>query len=214
MSNQNNLPDSSRRSTRNIASRLFQFALSGGQEINVPNQLGYDLNVSGQPRNQSSQQQISPNNITSQRYNPAHESYQRLRDHLFPTSAHAIPNTRSTPSSRALQSSRLHQLAHTARINNAVYQASLDGNPLRSSFEPRSNADSRRAQRDSNLISRGSANIAAMHPSFRSKAVCELGCSFCEVEICKRGMRAILLADTSVFLLIIFVYYSSVGGIV
>lgn len=41
-------------------------------------------------------------------------------------------------------------------------------------------------------------NVASMHPSFRSKAVCELGCNFCQRDICSRGMKAILLADTSV----------------
>lgn len=41
-------------------------------------------------------------------------------------------------------------------------------------------------------------NVATMHPSFRSKTVCQLGCNFCRTSICKRGMKAILLADTSV----------------
>jgi hypothetical protein len=41
---------------------------------------------------------------------------------------------------------------------------------------------------------------ASMHPSFRSKAVCKLECSFCDRTICSRGMKAILLADTSVLL--------------
>lgn len=41
-------------------------------------------------------------------------------------------------------------------------------------------------------------HLTTMHPSFRTKAVCELGCNSCHTSICKRGMKAILLADTSV----------------
>ncbi|KAJ3144018.1 Protein fam72a, partial [Irineochytrium annulatum] len=37
-----------------------------------------------------------------------------------------------------------------------------------------------------------------VHPSFRSKSVCLLNCRFCVQEICRRGMKAILLADTRV----------------
>jgi hypothetical protein len=39
---------------------------------------------------------------------------------------------------------------------------------------------------------------ASMHPSFRTKTVCEIGCGYCEQSICARGMKAILLADISV----------------
>jgi hypothetical protein len=39
---------------------------------------------------------------------------------------------------------------------------------------------------------------ASVHPSFRSKAVCALGCRFCRKDICGRGMKAILLSDTRV----------------
>ncbi|KAI8913476.1 FAM72 protein-domain-containing protein [Gorgonomyces haynaldii] len=39
---------------------------------------------------------------------------------------------------------------------------------------------------------------ASVHPSFRSKAVCQLNCKFCNIAICHRGMKAILLADTRV----------------
>ncbi|KAI8926085.1 FAM72 protein-domain-containing protein, partial [Entophlyctis helioformis] len=39
---------------------------------------------------------------------------------------------------------------------------------------------------------------ASIHPSFRSKSVCQLECRFCGQGICKRGMKAILLADTRV----------------
>ena len=35
-------------------------------------------------------------------------------------------------------------------------------------------------------------------PQFRSKAVCILDCKHCELEVCRRGMKAILLADMNV----------------
>ncbi|KAH6587708.1 hypothetical protein BASA50_011312 [Batrachochytrium salamandrivorans] len=37
-----------------------------------------------------------------------------------------------------------------------------------------------------------------LHPSFRLKTVCSLECRYCDQEICRRGMKAILLADTKV----------------
>lgn len=42
------------------------------------------------------------------------------------------------------------------------------------------------------------ANPPAVHPHFRSKRVCTLTCKHCVRPVCKRGMKAILLADTSV----------------
>ncbi|KAI8906380.1 protein FAM72, partial [Gorgonomyces haynaldii] len=35
-------------------------------------------------------------------------------------------------------------------------------------------------------------------PQFRSKVVCILSCKHCQVEVCRRGMKAILLADMNV----------------
>ncbi|KAJ3334706.1 hypothetical protein HDU91_002585, partial [Kappamyces sp. JEL0680] len=106
------------------------------------------------------------------------ETYNRLRETLFPQTS--IPGRSANP--RAVASpSRLHQLAQSAAANHsttnlplpvAVRRNLTNSQPLRS-------------------------NVATMHPSFRSKPVCQLGCSFCDVEICQRGMKAILLADTS-----------------
>ena len=39
---------------------------------------------------------------------------------------------------------------------------------------------------------------ANLHPNFRAKSVCDLSCKYCCLKICKRGMKAILLADTRV----------------
>ncbi|KAJ3089813.1 Protein fam72a [Quaeritorhiza haematococci] len=44
----------------------------------------------------------------------------------------------------------------------------------------------------------GSSINPSIHPQFRSKAVCTLQCSHCGAELCKRGMKAILLGNTKV----------------
>ncbi|KAJ3000737.1 hypothetical protein HDV02_003539 [Globomyces sp. JEL0801] len=38
----------------------------------------------------------------------------------------------------------------------------------------------------------------SVHPQFRSKAVCGLSCNHCESNLCDRGMRAILLGNTTI----------------
>ena len=65
-------------------------------------------------------------------------------------------------------------------------------------------------QRQQGLSSTSVANgvsSASVHPSFRTKKVCSLSCRFCNQNICKRGMKAILLADTRVSLII---YYTTI----
>ncbi|KAI8820957.1 FAM72 protein-domain-containing protein [Fimicolochytrium jonesii] len=37
-----------------------------------------------------------------------------------------------------------------------------------------------------------------IRPQFRSKIVCELTCRHCEAVVCRRGMKAILLADMNI----------------
>ncbi|KAK2547988.1 Protein FAM72A [Acropora cervicornis] len=37
-----------------------------------------------------------------------------------------------------------------------------------------------------------------VHPAFHTKSVVKLECKYCEKNICARGMRALLLADTNV----------------
>ncbi|KAI9034425.1 FAM72 protein-domain-containing protein [Hyaloraphidium curvatum] len=46
--------------------------------------------------------------------------------------------------------------------------------------------------------SRRRAVDPAVHPQFRSKTVCELFCGHCDAMLCRRGMSAILLGDTTV----------------
>jgi hypothetical protein len=38
----------------------------------------------------------------------------------------------------------------------------------------------------------------SVHPQFRSKVVCRLNCKYCSKTVCRRGMKAILLADANV----------------
>ncbi|KAJ3184166.1 Protein fam72a [Geranomyces variabilis] len=42
------------------------------------------------------------------------------------------------------------------------------------------------------------SNAEAIRPQFRSKIVCELTCRHCEAVVCRRGMKAILLADMNI----------------
>ena len=49
-----------------------------------------------------------------------------------------------------------------------------------------------------NQIQRPPIERTATRPQFRSKAVCQLNCRYCSQDVCKRGMKAILLADMAV----------------
>jgi hypothetical protein len=53
-------------------------------------------------------------------------------------------------------------------------------------------------QSTGSLISRNRPQNSIYHPTFRKKSVCILDCKFCKTDICQRGMKAILLADTRV----------------
>lgn len=50
----------------------------------------------------------------------------------------------------------------------------------------------------STTIPRNGTVNPSVHPQFRSKVVCKIHCSHCYTEICKRGMKAILLGNTKV----------------
>jgi hypothetical protein len=47
-------------------------------------------------------------------------------------------------------------------------------------------------------LSRARPDTTARGSQFRSKVVCLLSCKHCEVQVCRRGMKAILLADMNV----------------
>ena len=48
------------------------------------------------------------------------------------------------------------------------------------------------------LGSSGAASSPQSRPQFRSKVVCVLDCKHCSSQVCRRGMKAILLADMNV----------------
>ncbi|KAG4093094.1 hypothetical protein H8356DRAFT_949663 [Neocallimastix lanati (nom. inval.)] len=49
-----------------------------------------------------------------------------------------------------------------------------------------------------NISSRPNYYSSSLHSSFKSKSVCQLNCRYCQGVLCRRGMKAILLADTRV----------------
>lgn len=201
------MPANNRARPTSIASRLFQFANSSVAETVHHHQ--------GSPSYQSLQ-------ISQQ------ESYSRLREHLFPSSTAASPSSGSSiPTARHAQrpasataSSRFQQMVQSAVLHNShsladrlassrdFYQAANEMSAAASAsatltpppHHPQSGPQQLLRNRGGGRrpAPASAASIAAMHPSFRSKAVCLLKCGFCSSEICRRGMRAILLADTSV----------------
>ena len=48
------------------------------------------------------------------------------------------------------------------------------------------------------LVAGNHSHTQNTRPHFRGKAVCILNCLHCENEVCRRGMRAILLADMNI----------------
>lgn len=122
----------SRNSRISIASRLFQYAISGTSHLDIPSES-----------------------------RPMNTNYNRLRNQLFPEQT--IPSQRT--------------------------RNQIDVSATSSSSVERTDAYYRRLR---------NRETVQLHPSFRLKAVCELDCMYCSNDICKRGMKAILLADTSV----------------
>jgi hypothetical protein len=89
----------------------------------------------------------------------------------------------------------------SARLRQAAAQALARSNHSRTvnrvlSTISQTSASSGRAVTSGTTIS-GTVN-PSIHPQFRSKAVCNLFCSHCSSNLCQRGMRAILLGNTSV----------------
>ncbi|KAL6618544.1 hypothetical protein LY90DRAFT_455775 [Neocallimastix californiae] len=61
-----------------------------------------------------------------------------------------------------------------------------------------SNSNHSRSHHYNNIASRPNYNSNSLHSSFKSKSVCQLNCRYCQGILCRRGMKAILLADTRV----------------
>lgn len=93
-------------------------------------------------------------------------------------------------------------MSQLSRLNQARQQAATSARQSGTSSAQNQitlYAESLMARRQqSHQGARSPAPPANIHPSFRSKVVCTLTCKFCVADICDRGMKAILLADTRV----------------
>ena len=126
----------------NIASRLFHFAITGGQSTEIP---------------------------SDRRINNSHLL---IREQLFPTSTQRRFASQSTSRGQFISASSEYMPRSETLQNPSVLRQLYRRQPT--------------------------SEIATTHPSFRTKVVCELHCQFCKQNICARGMKAILLADTTV----------------
>ena len=81
-------------------------------------------------------------------------------------------------------------------IPNAVGGGQLSTTATRT----RQPVNARRPEQRSNNLGweRLRSPAPSIHPHFRSKAVCTIYCQHCANALCERGMRAILLGNTSV----------------
>ena len=211
------MPVNNRARPTSIASRLFQFANSSVAET-VQN---HHHHHQGSPSYQSLQisQQESYSRLREHLF-PSSSSSSTAAATSSPSSGSSIPTARHAqrPAS-ATASSRFQQMVQSAVLHNShsladrlassrdFYQAAHEMSAAAATSltppppHPQSGPHQLLRNRGGGGGRRAAASassIAAMHPSFRSKAVCLLECGFCSSEICRRGMRAILLADTSV----------------
>ena len=151
---------------------------------------------------QSSQQQTgaggsSNRSRLSESVTNASQIITALRSTL-PNSNH--PNqqngTRASVLSNAFPTSFL-QNARTNRLSEYMSMLSIPN--LSTNSLTLSNRGGTQSHTSANHVAVPSPGTSAsVHPSFRSKAVCALGCRFCRKDICRRGMKAILLSDTRV----------------
>ena len=108
-------------------------------------------------------------------------NYQRANSELISDSSFRLYSTERI--SAAFRSNQ--------NTNNVNINSSLDANT-------NTEADNTSRQERIQRMQRVLRYPASIHPNFRTKAVCELFCRHCSAEICKRGMKAILLANTRV----------------
>jgi len=94
----------------------------------------------------------------------------------------------------------VNNLIYSRMHNNPSAAAALSNLSLNSQNILPSNSSSHhnRSHHYHNLSSRSSYSSNSLHSSFKSKSVCQLNCRYCQGILCRRGMKAILLADTRV----------------
>ncbi|KAJ3185359.1 Protein fam72a [Gaertneriomyces sp. JEL0708] len=102
----------------------------------------------------------------------------------IPTHGYGISNSQTTSNLRpaSARNGRSQQYSYTL-----------------STAEPRSwNLASRRSHHGHTSSTTSINSADHMLPQFRTKVVCELACRHCSSNVCRRGMRAILLADMNI----------------
>jgi hypothetical protein len=112
----------------------------------------------------------------------------------------------SAPSSREtiLQQLRANEIdfsraVHTFQPSSARLRQAAAQALARSHIRPDSHRTVTRILSSQNGATRSNGTVnPCIHPQFRSKAVCAMFCNHCSANLCERGMRAILLGNTSV----------------
>ncbi|TPX30554.1 hypothetical protein SmJEL517_g05893 [Synchytrium microbalum] len=178
--------------------------------------------ASSSPASQQSQQSStgSPQQYYSSRYHMGINVGMNLMNYLSPhhMSASSSPSSRTHHGStqtfipRAIQHSGSQGAAererdYTTFVNSpsggAHTTSTTSGGGTRDTWLPRTVIEYTSSSRTSGRISAQdmypeSFDPANIRPQFRSKVVCELKCRYCTSTVCKRGMKAILLADMNV----------------
>jgi len=136
---------------------------------------------------------MRPGNPTvEQRYQSYIQSYPR-----FPVAAYS--NSFQRASSLGLQAMSLDR--HSLEFQNQHGSINFDREmypPLPDMPSSSSSTSSNELPPSSNRRRSTARHASGAHPSFMQKSVVKLTCRYCERNICHRGMKAILLADTKV----------------
>jgi len=92
----------------------------------------------------------------------------------------------------------VNNLIYSRMHNNPSAAATLSNLSMNSQNILPSNSSSHNRNHHYHNLSRSSYSNNSLHSSFKSKSVCQLNCRYCHGVLCRRGMKAILLADTRV----------------
>ncbi|KAF9918113.1 Protein fam72a, partial [Linnemannia zychae] len=123
-----------------------------------------------------------------------HQQQQQQQQQRFRPIAPAHPSTNGS-SNFASQPIRLQQQMQAAAATATVPMTSGPSLSSMSQYGPTTAATTQTNIYANNF----SSNISpSLHPQFRAKAVCRLTCKSCLTDVCMRGMKAILLADSRI----------------
>ncbi|KAJ1534815.1 Protein fam72a, partial [Nowakowskiella sp. JEL0078] len=96
--------------------------------------------------------------------------------HILQTSTRQVQTSRQRENAQWSRSAPVERLEREQRAQSAPGGQQTQSSPQSTTYAPRT----------------------SVRPQFRSKIVCQLACKYCQVPVCRRGMKAILLADTNV----------------